>query len=488
MIDDQNQLVGDKPIHQIRIAVEILRAYIEPQLDNLTDVEEGFLQDVTNAEQEYLQNVYQEILENLGTSTDEIRLARTSGSTDGEDIAQTRHSLADRLGIEIEQVDNLFLQPNELTEEILEQLFGLLPTTTNSLNDSQTQSAQLLKWRVDYLRKHWKNQDNLGFSDTNESLPIIDPDQIPRECILNFDENNTISMVDSDFIDVNLWKVPHEIWNSRRKELNEIQIEIHTTVEDVLKSQPTEIAAYDTIIDEYLKPIKSNSNPINLETELELRTKGELNSQYEEIEQLPSLDLSTLRHLVRLRELAESGTSTDLDWTDLQAILLQVDKRECFTKWQKEEQEKGLFLSPDFFTLSNKEPIQPAHSWQMTRQTQISWEKTLRARTEQVQTAIQSLQTTVDTAESVALIGFRDALIETFNDSQMADKLAHRLLFDFKNKDERKTTRIEQAIETVQNLFFALRMGRINDGDKSPLDDNPLGKMDSDLKQERALN
>src|SRR5262249_48389037 len=99
-------------------------------------------------ELEYLTESYTQLLHQIGSSYDEIRLART-------DSDDNRKALADRLGIELtsprpaagDELDRLFLAFPDLVgspatldqlrtlERQIEQLFGLVDTRKDPLSD-----------------------------------------------------------------------------------------------------------------------------------------------------------------------------------------------------------------------------------------------------------------------------------------------------------------------------------------------------------------
>src|SRR5262249_37870825 len=72
----------EKRVRQVRIAIEVLRDYLGPNAPP------------SAAEQSYCLSAYKALLNQVGTSYEEIRLART-------DTPENRQALADRLGIDL---------------------------------------------------------------------------------------------------------------------------------------------------------------------------------------------------------------------------------------------------------------------------------------------------------------------------------------------------------------------------------------------------
>ncbi|MFI7598295.1 neuraminidase-like domain-containing protein [Actinoplanes sp. NPDC049681] len=84
----------------------------------------------------YLAAAYQALLAQIGTSLEELRALRGADPAD-------RQALADRLGIplvpdpaEPESLDQLLLSPAEVSEAVLEELFGYADTTRNPLSSA----------------------------------------------------------------------------------------------------------------------------------------------------------------------------------------------------------------------------------------------------------------------------------------------------------------------------------------------------------------
>jgi hypothetical protein len=119
----------DTPVRQVRLCIEVLRGYLRAKPP--TDASK--LAILAIAEKKYRLAVYTSLLTKLGTSFSEVRLARNSEPG-------ARQSLADRMGIDISHVNDLFLDPNAsnpvvLTEAALEQLFGFVDTDRNPLSE-----------------------------------------------------------------------------------------------------------------------------------------------------------------------------------------------------------------------------------------------------------------------------------------------------------------------------------------------------------------
>jgi len=156
----------EEEVRQVRICIEVFRAYIGPR--PIADVaRESLLKD---AEQRYRLEVYQVLLNKLGTNLTELRLAQ------GASIAQ-RKSLADRIAISDAALDAMYLDPTsaaKLTESALEGEFGLVDTTQPPLRNIAT--AIFTNARRSFIREAWKAQDWPIDEYFERVVPIIDPD------------------------------------------------------------------------------------------------------------------------------------------------------------------------------------------------------------------------------------------------------------------------------------------------------------------------
>ena len=83
---------------------------------------------------------------------------------------------------------------------------------------------------------------------------------------------------------------------------------------------------------------------------------------------------------------------------------------------------------------------------------------------QQEQALTQSLRSAVDAAEETTLPTLRDACIAAIAPNQDAAGIANRLTqelgIDCKGNGRQKTTRVHQALETLQDVLFSLRTGR----------------------------
>ncbi len=157
------------------------------------------------------------------------------------------------------------------------------------------------------------------------------------------------------------------------------------------------------------------------------------------------------------------------EWTDVYSILLQVVKKRNTVNCCKEEKKINLLLSQDFFkildsTLSELTSFEPV-AWRSTYQDRREWVRKLETRIEQEQTLISSVREIISSTEETHLPSLRNALISiigekgnTFEEKQQW--LTDHLIIDTKTNGCQTTTRISEAITTLQNLIWLVRTGQ----------------------------
>jgi hypothetical protein len=196
-------------------------------------------------------------------------------------------------------------------------------------------------------------------------------------------------------------------------------------------------------------------------------------------------------YLVRVRRLVES-TVLESEWEGAYAILTQVSKSREFARWREAEATQHIVLGPDQFqipdlasqTVGPQTPlVLPA--WRATRRARLDWQDALQSRIDQQNAVVSGLQQAVDAAEGTCLSTLRDAAVVAtdapFTDLTLkATWLTERLLIDARESACRKTTRIEQALETLQDIFFALRTSQFTDS--VPLAASLAGAFDEEWK------
>lgn len=215
------------------------------------------------------------------------------------------------------------------------------------------------------------------------------------------------------------------------------------------------------------------TNLADLETR---RASGEDISAY--LNQL-TIDRRAFDYLVDTHQRLKRGETLPSDrWENVYDILVAIRKRRAFAEWQREEQSAGVSISPTFFALTDERFRTPSSAdhrrWRVDRDRRSEWEDTLETRSDQVQTARSTVEDTVDAVEEETLPELRDALLDVLalpaGVIDAAEWVTDRFLIDAKTDGCQRTTRVSQAIETVQGIVFGLRTGQDNFNDVLSLD------------------
>jgi len=188
-----------------------------------------------------------------------------------------------------------------------------------------------------------------------------------------------------------------------------------------------------------------------------------------------SLEVAEFNYLLRIAKLVNQNQPIlDLEWENTYSILVQVWKRRQSAQWRAAEKAQTILLSSDFFQIPPPAPIQfpPKEPtivdiWRSSRVAYQDWQDRLQSRLDQEKTVIQALAEAVSAAEEVTLPTLRDALILAINppgDLEVKAKwVTINLLIDARISGCSMTTRVAQAIETLQGLILALRTGQLAD-------------------------
>ena len=196
-----------------------------------------------------------------------------------------------------------------------------------------------------------------------------------------------------------------------------------------------------------------------------------------------SLEVAEFNYLLRIARLAnQNQPSLDLEWENTYSILVQVWKRRQSAQWRAAEKTQTILLSSDFFQIPLPAPIQfpPKEPtivdiWRSPRLAYLDWQDKLQSRLDQENTTIQAIAEAVSAAEEVTLPLLRDALVLAISPAGVvvttppgepevkAKWITINLLIDAKMSGCSMTTRVAQAIETLQGLILALRTGQLAD-------------------------
>jgi hypothetical protein len=380
---------------------------------------------------------YQTFLRGLGTSYDELRLARTDDS---------RAALAERLGIGpaaagAARIRELTIPPDTVTDHQLESLFGYRSALTGDplrpASGPATGTAQVLLWKRDALRARWHGEDSARRDSPADPLPIIDPDLVAESQIRTRTPDDPA----------------YALWTGRQKWISDKLAEIGAT-----QATAAELTRFDAVVRAFAGAFEPS-----------LAALGEQDANGVDVRpELPhGLDLDAFRYLVRSRALLAAGTDLDSGWDDVVAILLQVQKRRRYRPWRTEENRASLVLEPAYFTLGAAGDAGPAgvSRWRFRRAEHAAWRRTLAARAAAAAALDTGYQRVIEATEATVLPQLRDALIERLADEEAPEEAAERLtrdlLIDLRADGGQRTTRVDQALDTLRGVLFTARNGSL---------------------------
>jgi Tc toxin complex TcA C-terminal TcB-binding domain/Concanavalin A-like lectin/glucanases superfamily/ABC toxin N-terminal region len=392
---------------------------------------------LASGEAAYRWAAYEAFLAGIGTSFEELRLAR------GADAA-ARTSLGARIGIRLsptapDELTQLTREPSALTEALLEELFGLRDSDVSRGILRQPVRPLLLQWRETALALRWAEADH-GTEAAERAFPVlVEPDLLAATDLVTTAVNNPAQ----------------SLLSARRNEVQTIRADLR---------RAREAAASPA---DGLRAILGIALPgIDLTA---LKTAETTGKDIGPALRAALLSREAFAFLLRMTRIVATGTVTEGEWQDTYDILTQVQKARRYAQWR--QQESGLVLGPELFQLSDAPVMLPR--WRATRQARNAWLALLQARIDERAALRDSYQALVASVEEATLPLLRDALVAAWAGKQAADDAAEwlsaRLQLDVQAGGRLRTTRVLQATETLQSLLFLLRTGQLPEG--HPADD-----------------
>jgi Tc toxin complex TcA C-terminal TcB-binding domain len=431
----------ETPVHRVRIAIEVLRSYF------------GF----TTTPDWYPRLVFDTLLGLLGSSTAELRDARQAPD-------EVRAALAARLGVPVEPgklsarqpdaLDELFapIEKGTLSEAAVESLFGFRDTRRSPTDPDPLTASQLFAWRIERLRSAWMAED-WPASPPATLRPLIDPDQVDA----------------ADFADQ---AGPAYALYLQRAHWIETRLAV--------KRDEREQFGLDAMLQD--PPVSGLAPPAGVAYLLQLKADQAAGTPIDA--QLAQLELgqAQFERIVAIAETDANATVLPEEWEEVYSILVAIEKRRMFATWRAEEQTappglgttpSGYFpviLSGAYFRL-RPAPLAGDAAWRPKRwrsdpDARAEWVAKLRARIERERGVGESLRATIDKAEELTLPGLRDVLVAlapTPDRLSRADWLSRHLQIDAAAGACDVTTRVSQAITTVQGVLFGARGGLLED-------------------------
>jgi hypothetical protein len=410
--------LGGREVNQLRVPVELLRARI-----TATNTATG---PGATGESNYRSTAYAAMLAAIGTSYTELRLARGAAPA-------ARQALAARLGIRLsaaapDELDQLILDGAGLTETALETLFGL-PVSTGADPLRAPPIPLLLTWQLAGLALSWAVQDQQPNPPRKFTI-LADPDMIGAPDVAPGPKGDPIRLL--------------------------------------LTQRAAQLTAYAQMLDHART---AAADPTHGLADMEaaalpgvdlagLEAGEEHGADISAALASAGLSRSGFLYLRELDRLAATGPLTLAEWDDAIAVLTSAHKRSLYPAWQAEE--KALVLSPDLFVLTGADP--QVNPYRVDGQARADWRAVLRSRIAQRQDLIEASARAVAATEQAALPILRDALLADLAHTSTGDigeDMSALFFLDVLAGGTLRTTRIGQAIESVQSLLSAKRSGEL---------------------------
>ncbi|NGN65281.1 hypothetical protein G5C51_15405 [Streptomyces sp. A7024] len=412
---------GGLEINQLRVPVELLRARIAA---TATPTAPG-----AAAEAAYRSAAYTGLLAAFGTSHAELRQIR------GADPA-ARRALADRLGIRLaatrpDELDRLVLDGNALTEPALEILFGL-PSSAAADPLRAPVTPLIRTWQLAALALSWAERDQHPPT-PRAFTALVDPDVIGAPDVVPGPKGDPIRTL--------LAQRAHTLSDFGNL-LNSLRNGQTDPVQGLAAMTARALPGAD-LADLEAKDARGT------DIRAALAAVG-----------LPRGGLLYLRQLARL---AATGPLTTAEWNDAIAVLVGARRRQLYPAWRA--QETAFVLSPDFFVLYGAGP--QVSLYRADPGARADWQAVLRGRIAERQDVLDGGARAVAATEQATLPALRDALLTdlaapTNSDlTTTGEELSGLFLVDVLAGGTLRTTRIGQAIESVQSLLSAKRSGEL---------------------------
>ncbi len=499
----------ERKIRQVRLCIEVLRRYMDAK--GLPAPGSGEESNWNETYRNYLETTYSLLLTFFSTSFEDLRKAIRSNNSD--DLK----AIAKRIGVP-ESIDlaPLFLDPDNFTEADLEHLFGLKDTTGDALsagilmNDDggflSATDTPFSRWNPSGVR--WrKNTDESGyiylsvkmdatvfrveaFKDANRSVSLAkgETDSASGEVILLPTPDSRSGLYGSiqlnyaeDCEDIKLSVVPlilswrlqwlyqdHWFSDSDQAIIDPDLIGAEYLLIPIEDNPAIDLwQARKTFIEDKLAEFRNVSGNDDISRFNQLLTIVDIELIEDEDDLLPK-ELEFLQNIQTIISPPNASALLEVEWENVFNILVQVEKRRRAANWLAAESQVGIMLTPDFFKIPEFFADEQLPEWRVKWDDLRIWGNTLRNRLAERKELVERFDDLVDQAEEANLILIRDALIQASDatgDSikAKAEWITDRLLINARMNSCMLTTRVAQAIDTLQQLVWSIHTGQLAD-------------------------
>jgi hypothetical protein len=178
------------------------------------------------------------------------------------------------------------------------------------------------------------------------------------------------------------------------------------------------------------------------------------------------LDAPRLSYLLEVATRLDQRPITEKEWANVANVLRSVWKRRQYGRWRREERAHDVVLEPDQFDLPDEEsrPEPPAEDdpvrWRVTWSIRDEWTDLLKSRIDALDGVDERIAAAVAAAERKAIPLYREALLERIDAApdvpRRAEWCSERFLIDTEMYGGAETTRVSQAITSLQTLFQSI--------------------------------
>ncbi len=424
-------------VNELRIPIEVVRADISAN-NKTTPAGDTLVR-------QYRQAAYRSLLSAAGADFTELQLAR------GADPA-TRQALAERLGIPLyglngtagtrpDQLDALTLDDTQLSEPVLETLFGL-PDTTVGLDPLRPPiTPRLLLWRREAQLAAWQRADTSSLGPVAYHA-LVDPDVITVEDIRPT-APQAPSVTTLLTTRTTLLSKQHDTLTAARAAAGTDQDKL---IAMLGAGFPPGTAA--TVLTDLRQQETQGADITAGLTDLGLTRRG-----YNFLLQLQSLAATQ----------PPAALITDDEWGTATDILVGAYRTLRYPTWRTEEIAASIILTPDLFTAKQSPELSAGR---IDPQARVDWERSLSARADEQQALDAAASEMVRTTEQKNLPTLRDALVAHATPPQgsasdTGELLSSQYFLDVMSSGINTTTRRRQAIASIQALIVGVRSGTI---------------------------
>jgi len=419
-----------REIPQVRIALEVLRAAYPNS---------GTPPSYTS----YLETTYTMLLRQIGTTFDELR--RIAPSTNPDE----RRLYAQRLGITLDpnndQLKQLFIPPSQLSEAKLDQLFGLRDTRRPP-HEADFGPPLLLDWRIRHLLDMWYEED-WPLVPPTKPRALVDPDLLTPA--------DTPGPTSSTGQMLSKRNAQIEHWNT---DLNQFRVDPNAGLDMLLRDGTYGLGSGQGRMDGL-----GIADVISLYQQR--RSGTDITARLDQL----LLEADAFDYLGAILMLYNGGAPIlQSEWNEFNAILIgRIKKRDWLPAWMMEEYQQTVVLRQGFFndqpkTLEDSRLQWKPVRWRSTEAERRRWQGRLHTRIGQERAVKDGMKTIIRAVEDEMLWQLRELLLDA-NSNIPREALSQRYQIDFSAGACQMTTRVAQAIETLQGLLFGARNGLLED-------------------------